>query len=189
MVKVSKAEAQKNHDGIVGAASVAFRTYGIAAASVADIAKSAGLTHGALYRHFPDKDALAAAAITADFDRIVALLGQLKHDGKQAGDYIQTYLAMDHRDHFVWGCPAAPLASEVQRLDTCVQTAFADGLKRNLDALAELIRTDEPSGTREQAIVMLAAMAGAMALSRAVKNADPALSDEILRTVSQQLNG
>jgi TetR/AcrR family transcriptional regulator, transcriptional repressor for nem operon len=189
VVKVSKAAAQKNHEGIVGAAGVAFRTHGVSAASVAEIAKSAGLTHGALYRHFPDKDALASAAITADFDRIVALLGQLKGGGKAAGDYVQTYLAADHRDHFVWGCPAAPLASEIHRLNATVQTAFADGLERNLDALAELIGPEKPTHSRDQAIFMLSAMAGAMALSRAVKHADPALSDEILQTVRQQLAG
>jgi TetR/AcrR family transcriptional regulator, transcriptional repressor for nem operon len=187
VVKVSKAEAQKNHDGIVSAAGVAFRTHGVCAASVADIAMSAGLTHGALYRHFPDKDALVAAAISADFDRIVALLGQFKDAGKPAGAYVRTYLATDHRDHFVWGCPAAPLASEIQRLKDGVQTAFADGLVRNLNALGGLIGTGGPSKARDQAIFMLSAMAGAMALARAVKNADPALSDEILQTVSQKL--
>ena len=189
MVKVSKAEAKKNHEGIVGAAGIAFRTHGVSVASVAEIAKSAGLTHGALYRHFPDKDALAAAAISADFDRIVSLLGQFKDGGKTAGDYVQTYLAKDHRDHFIWGCPAAPLASEIQRLDDIVQTAFADGLKRNLAALAALIGSENASQAREQAIFTLSAMAGAMALARAVKKAEPALSDEILQTVSQQLAG
>ena len=187
MVKVSKAEAQKNHEGIVGAAGIAFRTHGVSAASVAEIAKSADLTHGALYRHFPDKDALAAAAISADFDRIVTLLGQFRDGGKPAGDYVRIYLAKDHRDHFIWGCPAAPLASEIHRLNDTVQTAFADGVERNLAALAALIGPEQPSRSREQAIFMLSAMAGAMALARAVKNADPALSDEILQTVSQQL--
>ena len=32
-----------------------------------------GLTHGAICRQFPSKDALAAAAIAADFDKILAL--------------------------------------------------------------------------------------------------------------------
>ncbi len=54
-MKVSKAQSQKNHERMVGAASVAFRQHGISTASVADIANSAGLTHGALYGIFPTR--------------------------------------------------------------------------------------------------------------------------------------
>ncbi len=187
MVKVSKVESQKNHDSIVNAAGVAFRTHGVSSAPVGDIAKLAGLTHGALYRHFPDKNALAVAAIGADFDRIVALLVQMTDGGKSVSDYVQTYLTTDHRDHFSWGCPAAPLASEVPRLESKVQTSFADGLKRNLSALANLIDPKDSSQSREQAIFMLSAMAGAMALARAVAHADPAFSDKIIQTVRQKL--
>lgn len=189
MVKVSKKESEKNHAGIVGAASVAFRTHGVAAASVSEIAKSAGLTHGALYRHFPDKNALAASAITADFDRIVVLLEDLKRSGRPSADYVRTYLGTDHRDHFIWGCPAAPLAAEIHRLDDGVQTAFASGLERNLASLAALIGQGDALQSREQAIFMLSAMAGAMSLARAVKSADPAFSDEILQTVANRLSG
>jgi TetR/AcrR family transcriptional regulator, transcriptional repressor for nem operon len=188
MVKISKVEAQKNHGDIVAAAGAAVRSLGVSGASVAVIAKSAGLTHGALYRHFPDKDALAAAAIEADFDRIVAMLDHLKVEGKSVRNYVHSYLAKDHRDHFEWGCPAAPLASEILRLDDRVQAAFCEGLHRNLAALASLIGHKDERQSHAEAIFTLSALVGAMALARAVQAKAPAFSDEILLTVCQQLD-
>ncbi len=187
MVKVSKDAARKNHEGILNAASISIREHGIGEASMAHIAKSAGLTHGALYRHFPDKDALVAAAIDSGFDKIVELLTDLKQAGQGKAAYIETYLGKDHRDHFVWGCPAAPLAAEMHRLDEKIQSAFCDGLNRNLDALDGLITGVNSVGARHEAITTLSALVGAMALARATKHSDALLSDEILETVRQQL--
>jgi TetR/AcrR family transcriptional regulator, transcriptional repressor for nem operon len=183
MVKVSKESGRKNHADIVQAASVSIRRCGAAQTSIAQIAKAAGLTHGALYRHFLDKDALVAAAVESAFDTIVGLLAKLKLGGSDETAYAETYLTRDHRDHFDWGCPVAPLAAEMPRLPDNVQSAFCAGLKRNLDALAALIEPKESELAEEKAIMMLSALAGAMALSRAVKSTDARLSDRILETV------
>src|ERR1700721_4074420 len=61
-VFVSKATTELNRGALLGAASRLFREKGIDGVGVAEIAKEAGLTHGALYKHFPSKDALAAEA-------------------------------------------------------------------------------------------------------------------------------
>ena len=187
LVKVSKVAARKNHEGILNAAGISIREFGIGEASMANIAKAAGLTHGALYRHFPDKNALVSAAIERGFEKIVDLLTALKHAGQDKAAYIETYLDKDHRDHFVWGCPAAPLAAEMQRLDETIQSAFCTGLNLNLDALVSLSPNKIVQEARQDAISTLSALIGAMALARATRRTDPHLSDEILETVREQL--
>ena len=187
MVKVSKKEAEQNRVDIVQAASVAIRSNGVQAAPVADIATAAKLTHGALYRHFPDKNALVATVIGADFDRITALLGSLKASGQGSDAYIRTYLSPDHRDHFDWGCPIAPLAGEVQRLNASVQSAFVSGFKRNVQSLQDLMSKPDDNEARQKAVFALCALSGSLALARATKETDADLSDNILAIVRDRL--
>lgn len=187
MVKITKDAARKNHTGILKAASISIRQHGVGETSMAHIAKAAGLTHGAIYRHFPDKDALVCAAIESGFDTIVDLLTDLKQAVQDKSAYVEAYLGQDHRGHFVWGCPAAPLAAEMHRLDEKIQKAFCDGLKRNLDGLGSLIDGQDAKSARQEAIATLSTLVGAMALARATKATDAGLSDEILDTVRQHL--
>ena len=184
MVKVTKAVAAANAAEVLKAAGQVMRAQGTGAATMAAIAAKASLTHGAVYRHFSNKDDLAAAAITADFDRIVALLEGIATQGGGADDYIKTYLGTDHRDHFDWGCPIAPLASEIHRNAAPVQQAFTEGLERNIDALLSIMGADK---TRGDAIVILSALSGAMAMARATRQTAPELSDHILAATRQML--
>ena len=62
LMKVTKHQAAANRDALLDAAGRLFRERGIDDVGVAEIGKEAGLTHGALYAHFPTKDALAAEA-------------------------------------------------------------------------------------------------------------------------------
>ena len=61
-MKVSKSKASDNREAILTAASTQIRGRGLDQTSVADVARAAGLTHGALYSHFQSKDALTAEA-------------------------------------------------------------------------------------------------------------------------------
>jgi TetR/AcrR family transcriptional repressor of nem operon len=180
MVKVTKEAAQQNHLGLLRATGQTMREHGVSVATVANIAAHAGLTHGAIYRHFPSKDELAAAAITADFDTIIALLTQIGAQGGSLADYYRAYLATDHRDHFVWGCPVAPLAAEIGRTAQPVKAAFAEGLARNLDAIADLSGIADKAEARDYAISALATLSGAMAMARATRTCDPQTSQQVL---------
>ena len=67
MPRVSRAQAEANHQAIEDAASRLFRERGLDAVTVADVMAEAGLTHGGFYTHYSSKDDLAAAACTAAF--------------------------------------------------------------------------------------------------------------------------
>lgn len=187
MVKVTKAVSAANAADVLKAAGQVMRAEGTGAATMANIAAKAGLTHGAVYRHFDNKDALAAAAITAEFDRIVTLLQGIASKGGGAATYAKTYLTKGHRDHFDWGCPIAPLASEIHRDEAQVQAAFCEGLKRNIDALVACMGDGKTPEQRKSAIVVLAALSGAMAMARATAQYDAQLSEEIMTATYDML--
>jgi TetR/AcrR family transcriptional regulator, transcriptional repressor for nem operon len=182
MVKVTKDVSQKYRADLVQAAGQFVRAKGIGEASVGAIAGQVGLTHGAAYRHFASKDALVAAAIRADFDKIVQLLQGIEAKGGILADYISAYLALDHRDYFAWGCPAAPLASEVGRTSAQIREAFAAGVQRNIEAIASLSRIPVAAEAESYATSTFATLTGAMALARALAEVDPEASQKVLDT-------
>jgi AcrR family transcriptional regulator len=57
-----RADARRNYDAILSVAGAAFRENGVNA-SLDEIAKRAGVGPGTLYRHFPNRECLVAAAL------------------------------------------------------------------------------------------------------------------------------
>lgn len=67
-----RADAQRNLDRLLGAASECFSEQGLQA-SVDEIARRAGVGHGTVFRRFPTKDALLDAVLAQALDRMVVL--------------------------------------------------------------------------------------------------------------------
>jgi AcrR family transcriptional regulator len=103
---------------IVTAGARRLREEGLSGAAVGDVMGDAGLTHGAFYAHFPDKVALAAAAIehalTDGRARWVAELEALT-TSEAAARLAERYLNERHRDDPGDGCTFAALGAEVPR--------------------------------------------------------------------------
>lgn len=195
-MKVSKAQAAENRQGILDAASRLYRERGLTGVGVADITRDAGLTHGGLYRHFASKDALVQEACARAFDwSITPLEGATPHT--TVGERIQRYLSPQHRDAPGTGCPVAALAVDAARAGGGLSEVFAEGIERNIQRFAQLLvdsRAEAGSATvrsqdRDCAIQVLATMVGGLVLARATAAAQPALSDELLTTLQTQLIG
>ncbi len=62
-MKVSREQVLENKKAILKAAGRLFRERGFEAVTVADVMKSAGLTHGGFYGYFKSKDDLIAQAL------------------------------------------------------------------------------------------------------------------------------
>jgi TetR/AcrR family transcriptional repressor of nem operon len=150
--------------------------------SVAEVARAAGLTHGALYSHFPSKDALTAEATKRAFDDCLR-----DFDGSNASEFLRRYLSTQHRDNPEEGCPTAALVSEVSRQPVKSQTAFRSGVDRFVAPASESLEASGAEHDHDRAVLMFAAMVGGLALSRAIRNVDEPASADILRAVSNQL--
>ncbi|MEU9154621.1 TetR/AcrR family transcriptional regulator [Streptomyces sp. NPDC048417] len=194
MPRITKEDKARNRQNIVEAAGRMFRSQGIDAVGIAELMKEVGLTHGGFYNHFASKDALAVEVCGASF---AASLGGLAHaieDGAgEAGTPLERvvagYLSPAHRDAGDGGCPSASLVVDAGRHSEAVQRAYADGVEGYLTGFtAEFQREAEESGqelapekARQRAIRLLSELVGAVVISRAVRNVEPELSDEILQ--------
>jgi TetR/AcrR family transcriptional regulator, transcriptional repressor for nem operon len=186
-VFVSKEATEMNRGALLRAASRLFRLKGIDGVGVAEIAKEAGLTHGALYKHFPSKDALAAEAFYHAITAKNAAKGASNEERTRSFEQrLDAMFSTAHRDNLANGCPMTASASEIARQGTGVAASFTRAFNEAATALELSIKEKmPPSRRRELAVSALAAQIGAIAVARAVVKIDPSLSEEVLRSVRQ----
>ncbi len=73
VTKPLRADARRNREKVLAAASAAFAETGLDA-QIDDIARRAGVGVGTVYRHFPTKEALVAALAEAHFERLADIV-------------------------------------------------------------------------------------------------------------------
>jgi AcrR family transcriptional regulator len=77
---------------ILEATEEVLRRYGPAKATVVDVARALGVSHGSVYRHFPTKAALRGAVIKRWLDRTAAELESVVADDGPAGERLDRWL-------------------------------------------------------------------------------------------------
>lgn len=181
-MKITKEQAEENRNKLVATAARLFSAKGIDGVGVAEISKEAGLTHGALYAHFPSKDALAAAAMQfstrSAYSKVTAQPVTLP-------GLIAYYLAPAQRDNLATGCPLAAAGSEMMRQDAGVGDGYTAGLRQMVDCIGRQLPAGD--GQRQQALAIMAALIGGVSVSRNVYKTDPELANEILEAVQNML--
>jgi len=194
-VGITKQQAAENREAIVAAADALFRERGVEAVGLNELTGAAGLTRGGFYNHFASKDALVdtvlatAMAIGSDnLDR--AIMAARASGSDPLAERIDWYLSPEHRADIEHGCPNASFAGDARRLDPAARAHYAKGLAENLDRLTQIVDTPGLSEgeRRARAIALFSEMAGALLLSRAVADTDPALADEILESARTDLH-
>jgi TetR/AcrR family transcriptional regulator, transcriptional repressor for nem operon len=154
------------------------KKHGFNESGMATLAASAGVTTGALYKHFDGKADLFAAVITAELQRTAQMYGGFDPaDDAGAARALTGYLSLQHVRHPEQGCPLPALTPEVARGDDAVKAAYQAGL---LEIHAQLRRLTASPG---EAWTLMAQNVGAVMLARAV--ADEKLQREILAALRQ----
>lgn len=175
-MRKSKQETAETRRRILREAGIALRRKGIQATGIADLMAAAGLTHGGFYRHFPSKEDLVAEACAT------CLMGPdlpaPETDKGGLATMAEAYLSPKHRDNPDTGCVFAGLGSELARADRKTREAATAGFLRMMEAAMRGGRKATVKAAKERAMVAIAAMVGAVTLSRVVT--DPKLSAAIL---------
>jgi AcrR family transcriptional regulator len=127
-------DAQRNRSAIVQAASEAM-TAPRPAVGMSEIARRAGVGQATLYRHFPDRDALTAAVIGYQIERLELLVDAGRDDPacfrRVLGELLRTQITM------------RPLVFLVRRMDARARRRFEH---RVLAVLTEPLRRAQQDG-------------------------------------------
>jgi TetR/AcrR family transcriptional repressor of nem operon len=175
LMRVSSEEKARSRERILTAAGRLFRERGVQGTSVGEIMAAAGMTHGGFYRHFADKDALLAAALTQAFERFAEPLSADSDAATAVEAFRALYLSNDHLATPGEGCPAVALGPDIARSDVTVRKAFSAGVSRMIAGLSR--GKTGAADPRTDALRDLSMMVGALVLARA---ADGALATELL---------
>lgn len=188
-MKVSREQAAENRQRIVESASRLFRERGLDGIGVADLMKSAGLTHGGFYGHFESKEDLmgeaCARAVEESLSKWRERIAASPDDPLAA--VAAFYLSAPHREHPGNGCALAALGAEAARHGAPVRRALTEGLRRFVDLLTPLVPGRSRAVRREKALASFATMVGAMVLARSVD--DRELGEEILQAATTTMVG
>lgn len=189
-MKITKERAEANRAALVREASRLFREKGIDGVGVAEISKAAGLTHGALYAHFDSKEELAAEALAFGVGQGNALLYGDTHSGEpDLPHFLDYYLAAAQRDNPATHCALAASASEAGRQDAALSVNFTEGYMVMVRAFERQIALARPgANARADALALVAAMIGGIAVARATVKADPQLSQQVLDGVRKMID-
>jgi TetR/AcrR family transcriptional repressor of nem operon len=180
-MRYSETHKEETRQKVLKAAARQIRARGPSGVSVAEVMAEAGLTHGGFYAHFPSKDALVGAAITYAFDDRRAKLREAAAGMDDAGylaNFVEAYVSAGHRDRPERGCPITTLSTDLPRMGEPARAAFDAGVNQLVQGLAGRLAVGEPAEREALAGSLVAEMAGAVTLARAVS--DPVLSDAIL---------
>lgn len=172
MPRMSEAEKQRSHSRILDAAAQLFRERGVEATSVADVMKTAGMTHGGFYRHFDSKEDLIAASFRHAVDDVVSDMEREEtSEGrkKERQDYIAKYLSQAHAQDSRNGCPLAAMGTELARTTGATHQAGAQAS----DRMAALLQDTSEIGSG-QGLAAMALLMGTITLARLTESEEKA---------------
>ena len=176
-MRKSREEAAETRARIIRKASKEFNQHGIAGTGLADVMKSAGLTHGGFYKHFQSKDELVAEAFERGLEKSFQAI-ERSAEGAIA-ELINAYLSPAHRDDFDTACPLPALGTELWRAGGKARQKASEGVLRFVSLVEKHLKSLPAKDRRSRAHAIVAALVGSMMLSRIVT--DPKLSDRLLR--------
>jgi TetR/AcrR family transcriptional regulator, transcriptional repressor for nem operon len=180
-VRYTDTHKDETHKRLLKIAAVQLREKGPERLGVADVMKAAGLTNGGFYAHFKSKDDLLVKAIEAGFaqaQRRVTRMVEGLPPRHALATYIDFYVSATHRDNPASGCAITALNSDLPRQSKKFRAAFEMGVKSLSSSLAGWMKAAGIVDAEQLAPSILAAMAGAVSLSRTISDSD--LSDELL---------
>lgn len=171
---------EESHYRIVIAAARKIRSVGFERAGVAEIMKSAGLTHGGFYAHFPSREVMLVEALSAACAESAAFIASVTSSAP-ADEALElmlaTYLSQEQLEEVELGCPLAALGSESARQSPQIRNAISLQVKKLTELVAHNTRFSNALDVHERSLVTVAAMVGTLILARAVD--DPALSSAL----------
>jgi TetR/AcrR family transcriptional repressor of nem operon len=186
-MRVSREQAEKNHQAVINTASHLFRERGFDGIGLIELMEAAGLTKGGFYKQFASKEDLAAKASQRSMEMAIArwlpLIASKPDAPLQA--MIDLYLSPAHCAEKGDGCPLVALGADAARQGREVKDAFEYGVKQHLQILDDIVPIPDEETRAEKASAILALMVGALTLARMVN--DKRLSRAFLNSAAKQI--
>jgi TetR/AcrR family transcriptional regulator, transcriptional repressor for nem operon len=178
----------KARQAILQAGARALRTNGFNGIGVDGLAASAGVTSGAFYSNFANKEALLEGVIETGLGEpfIDSESGSLAERQQRLKKWLAMYISADHRADPASGCVMPTLSADVARSNPKTRAVYRRRMLELIHKMSNVLGVAGPDReTRAWSIVAM--MVGAIAISRAMpdgKDADRALESALQTAIA-----
>jgi AcrR family transcriptional regulator len=117
-----RADARRNYELLISAATKAFAEHGADDVSLEEIARRAGVGIGTLYRHFPARQALLEAVYKDQVDGLEALAGKLQvseSPGPALVDWLRAFAAFGRTKRNLSAALVATIGKDSALMSEC----------------------------------------------------------------------
>jgi AcrR family transcriptional regulator len=160
---------------ILQAGARALRTKGFNGIGVDGLAASAGVTSGAFYSNFSNKEALLEEVIATCVGEpfVDAESGSLAERQDRLREWLAMYISAAHRADPASGCVMPTLSADVARAKPQIRAAYQRKMLELVRKMSNLLDGAEPD-RETRAWSIIAMMVGAVAISRAMPDGEAA---------------
>jgi TetR/AcrR family transcriptional regulator, transcriptional repressor for nem operon len=174
----------KAREAILHAGARALRTNGFNGIGVDGLAASAGVTSGAFYSNFSNKEALLEQVIETCLGEpfIDSESGSLAERQHRLREWLAMYISADHRADPASGCVMATLSADVARSNPQIRAAYKRRMLALVRKMSNVVDVAGPD-RKKRAWSIVAMMVGAITISRAMP--DDQEADQVLESALQ----
>jgi TetR/AcrR family transcriptional regulator, transcriptional repressor for nem operon len=174
----------KAREAILRAGARALRTNGFNGIGVDGLAASAGVTSGAFYSNFSNKEALLEQVIETCLGEpfIDSESGSLAERQHRLKEWLAMYISADHRADPASGCVMPTLSADVARSNPQIRAAYKRRMLALVRKMSNVVDVAGPD-RKKRAWSIVAMMVGAITISRAMPDGDEA--DQVLESALQ----
>jgi AcrR family transcriptional regulator len=165
----------ETREAVLKAAAFELRERGFDGVGVDRLSAAAGVTSGAFYSHFSNKEDVLRSVIDANLGRQFTdpEYADLTTRRERLRAFLRLYISLEHRNGAGEGCVIPSLSADVARAGLKVRTIYQERMVEYIAKLTPLMKG--PPGVREKrAWSLLSMMAGAMLIARAMPDEDQA---------------
>ncbi len=161
---------------ILQAGAQALRTNGFNGIGVDGLASAAGVTSGAFYSNFPNKEALLEGVIEAYLGKpFVDFTGSADERRELLRTWLVEYISAFHRENPALGCVMPTLSADVARASPAVREVYRLKMTELIRKISTVLGGAETDRER-RAWSIVAVMVGAIEISRAMPDGEEANS-------------
>jgi len=162
----------KAREAILQAGAQALRVNGFNGIGVDGLAAAAGVTSGAFYSNFPNKEALLGDVIESCLGKpFVDSTGSVTERREVLRQWLQEYISTYHRDNPAVGCVMPTLSADVARASLPVQETYQLKMAELVRKISTVLDGDEADRER-RAWSIVAMMVGAIGIARAMPDGE-----------------
>lgn len=176
---------------IVEAAAPIFNKQGYEGSSLSDLMQATGLKKGGIYRHFANKEELAAEAFDYTWEAVWNARWSHVDEKAKGIDKLKQLIAnfIEHRSPVAGGCPILNTATDADDGNSVLRSHVAKALRSWITRLQNIVEQAKERGEtrpgvdpKAVATLIVASLEGSFMMSRIQRN------DDALRHIQLHLN-